>query len=95
MQSNYFSPESAIFVSIFSNKLFSTSLASCKIFEFFNIIRHYYFHYSTITGQQHGTIITGSKSNSKNKVLLDQGWQKGFLTRVVVELGVGELGIIS
>ena len=37
-----------------------------------------YYNYSTITGQQHGITITGSKSNSKNKVLLhQQSWQKG------------------
>ena len=53
------------------------------------------YNYSTITAQQYGIAITGSKSNSKNKVLLHQGWQKGFLTRVKVELGVGESGRIS
>ena len=53
------------------------------------------YNYSTITGQQHDITITGSKSNSKNKVLLHQGWQKGFLTRVGVKLGVGESGRIS
>ena len=37
-----------------------------------------YYNYSTITGQQHGITITGSKSNSKNKVLLhQQSCQKG------------------
>ena len=51
-----------------------------------------YYNYSTITGQQHGITITGSKSYSKNKVLLHQGWQERSLTRVVVELGVGESG---
>ena len=49
-----------------------------------------YYNYSTITGQQHDITITGSKSNSKSKVLLHQGWQKGFLTKVGVELVVGE-----
>ena len=29
-----------------------------------------YYNYNTITGQQHGIAITGTKSNSKNKVLL-------------------------
>ena len=53
------------------------------------------YNYSTITAQQYGTAITESKSNSKNKVLLHQGWQKGFLTRVKVELGVGASGRIS
>ena len=54
-----------------------------------------YYNYSTIIGQQHGITITGSKSNSKNKVLLHQSWQKGFLTRVGVELGVGGSDRIS
>ena len=55
-----------------------------------------YYHYSTITGQHYGITTTGSKSNSKNKVLLhQQRWQKGFLTKVGVELGFGESGRIS
>ena len=54
-----------------------------------------YYNYSTITGQQHGITIAGLKSNSKNKVLLHQGWQKGFLTRVTMELGVGKSGRVS
>ena len=49
-----------------------------------------YYNYSKITGQQHGITITGYKSNSKSKVLLHQGWQKGFLTKVGLELMVGE-----
>ena len=49
-----------------------------------------YYNYSTITGQQHGITITVCKSNSENKVLLHQGWQKGFLTSVKVELADGE-----
>ena len=53
------------------------------------------YNFSNITAQKYGITITGSKSNSKNKVLLHQGWQKGFLTRVKVELGVGESGRIS
>lgn len=54
-----------------------------------------YYNYSTITGQQHGSTITVCKSNSENKVLLHQGWQKGFLTSVKVELADGESGRIA
>ena len=54
-----------------------------------------YYNCSTIAAQQHSITITGSKSNSKNKVLLHQGWQKGFLSRVRVELRFGEPGSIS
>ena len=54
-----------------------------------------YYNYSATTRRQHGFTITGSKNDSKDKVLLHQGYQKRFLTRVRVELGARESGRIN